>query len=107
MSIRSTYAKVSQGNDWLAEKTTDFIGSMWCAYVFAAYSVWQAPATIKTLGFGNWFTEEFLQLVLLSVIMVGQNVQTRKHDAKVALDEKRHAELLARHDDLLRKQASE
>jgi hypothetical protein len=94
---------VSHANDWLAEKITDFIGSMWCAYLFAAYSIWQAPATIRTLGFGNWFTEEFLQLVLLSVIMVGQNVQTRKHDALAA----RHDDLIARHDALLRKQASE
>ena len=60
--------------------TTNFVGSMWCAYAFALFALWGMPAGLRTLGFQNWFAEEFLQLVLLSVIMVGQNVQARKHD---------------------------
>ena len=53
------------------------------------FALWGMPAGLRTLGFQNWFAEEFLQLVLLSVIMVGQNVQARKHD-----------DLLASHKDL-------
>lgn len=65
-------------NDWIAVKITAFVGSMWCAYLFAAFAIWGAPDGIRTLGFQNWFAEEFLQLVLLSVIMVGQNVQAKQ-----------------------------
>lgn len=84
---------VRQVNDAIALVITNFIGSMWCAYLFAAYSIWQAPATIRTLGFGNWFTEEFLQLVLLSVIMVGQNVVSRKHDELLTSHQDLHAKV--------------
>jgi hypothetical protein len=80
-------------NESIAVVITNFIGSMWCAYLFAAYAIWQAPATIRTLGFGNWLTEEFLQLVLLSVIMVGQNVQARKHDELLAGHKELHAKV--------------
>ena len=79
-------------NDALAVATTSFVGSMWCAYAFALFALWGMPAGLRTLGFQNWFAEEFLQLVLLSVIMVGQNVQVRKHD-----------ELLAKHNALHQK----
>jgi len=68
-------------NDRIAEAVTDFIGSMWCAYLFCAMAVYGYHSTEKVLGFINWFTEEFLQLVLLSVIMVGQKVQAERTEA--------------------------
>ena len=83
-------SKMRRFNDALAVLTTNFIGSMWCAYLFAGFAIWGAPAGLRTLGFQNWFAEEFLQLVLLSVIMVGQNVQARKHDALAAKHDALH-----------------
>ena len=50
---------------------------MWCAYVFAALAIYGAPGEIKAVGFPTWFAQSFLQLVLLSVIMVGQKVQAQ------------------------------
>lgn len=84
---------VRRFNDALALVTTNAVGSMWCAYAFAAFAIWGAPAGVRTLGFQNWFAEEFLQLVLLSVIMVGQNVQAAKHEQLLASHEALHAKV--------------
>jgi len=79
-------------NDAIAVGVTNFIGSMWCAYLFAALAIYGMRQGIATLGFINWFTEEFLQLVLLSVIMVGQNVQAAKtNDLQVSLEQHHHS----------------
>lgn len=67
-------------NRAIAIKVTGFVGSMTCAWLFAAFALWGFRQGLKTLGFQNWFAEEFLQLVLLSVIMVGQNVQSDRVD---------------------------
>lgn len=68
----------SHFNEWFAVKVTDGVGTMWCAYLFAALAIYGAPGEIKAVGFATWFAQSFLQLVLLSVIMVGQNVQSVK-----------------------------
>lgn len=64
-------------NEWLAIKITDAVGTMWCAYVFAALALVSLPDAIKggksTLI--AWIAQTFLQLVLLSIILVGQKVQ--------------------------------
>lgn len=73
-------AKVKAFNDWFGLTITSAVGSMWCAYAFAAFALYGMPEGIKTLGFVNWFAEEFIQLVLLSVIIVGQNLQGVKSD---------------------------
>ncbi len=56
---------------------TKVVGSMWCAYVFGAIAVVGLPSALKPGGEGiiPWIAQTFLQLVLLSVILVGQNVQ--------------------------------
>ena len=64
-------------NRWLAVKITNAVGSMWCAYAFAALAVYGFPySDIKPVTVIQWMSQEFLQLVLLSVIMVGQRVQS-------------------------------
>jgi hypothetical protein len=48
-----------------------------CAYIFAALALISLPASISG-GLAStiqWVAQTFLQLVLLSVIMVGQKVQ--------------------------------
>jgi len=68
---------IARFNTWLALKTTNVVGTMWCAYVFSVLAFIGIPAALAPGGVGavNWFTEEFIQLVLLSVIMVGQLIQ--------------------------------
>ena len=70
-------------NDWLAVQLTKFIGSMWCAYLFAAIALISLPAAISSHNLFiliSWIAQTFLQLVLLSVIMVGQDIQGRKSE---------------------------
>lgn len=63
-------------NGWLAVLITKSVGSMWCAYAFAALALISLPDAIRG-GIGPlvmWISQTFLQLVLLSIIMVGQRV---------------------------------
>ena len=71
-------------NSWLAVKITRVVGSMWCAYAFALFDLISLPEAIKagTAAIISWVAQTFLQLVLLSVIMVGQNLQTVASDAR-------------------------
>jgi hypothetical protein len=71
-------------NAALAVGITRVVGSMWCAYVFAIIAFISLPAAIKggTPTLISWIAQTFLQLVLLSIIMVGQDVQAKASDAR-------------------------
>ena len=66
---------------------------MWCAYAFAALALISLPAAIGqgTAAVVSWVSQTFLQLVLLSVIMVGQRVLATASD-KQALQTSAEAE---------------
>jgi len=72
-------------NQWLALKITNAVSSMICAYLFAIIALISLPAALAThqiVVIVAWLAQTFLQLVLLSVIMVGQKLQadqTIKH----------------------------
>lgn len=67
-------SRVRAFNERLAEAVTKGVGTMWCAYAFAALACISLPQAIaggaSTLI--AWIAQTFLQLVLLSVLMVGQ-----------------------------------
>ncbi|MDE2042749.1 MAG: hypothetical protein KGJ05_06735, partial [Alphaproteobacteria bacterium] len=71
---------------WLAVKITNAVGTMWCAYAFAALAFISLPSAIAqgTFALITWISQTFLQLVLLSVIMVGQQVLARASDKQAA-----------------------
>ncbi|HEV3169710.1 MAG TPA: hypothetical protein VGZ32_05205 [Actinocrinis sp.] len=71
-------------NTWLAIWVTKVVGSMWCAYAFAALDLISLPDAIRggTSTLIAWIAQTFLQLVLLSIIMVGQNVQAEAADKR-------------------------
>lgn len=71
-------------NTALAVGITRLVGSMWCAYAFAALALVSLPDAIRggTAALVAWIAQTFLQLVLLAVIMVGQNVQAAAADAR-------------------------
>ncbi len=75
---------VARFNAALAVKITSGIGSMWCAYVFALIALIGLPGALKlgTLGIVQWVAQTFLQLVLLSIIIVGQNIQASASDQR-------------------------
>ncbi len=75
---------VDRVNAWLAVKITLGVGSMWCAYVFAIIALIGLPAALKPGGEGiiAWIAQTFLQLVLLSIIIVGTNIQSAAADKR-------------------------
>src|SRR6202451_2400153 len=94
---------------------TKAVGIMYFAYAFALFDLISLPSAIRAgpPGVVTWVAQTFLQLVLLSVIMVGQNVQAAAadkraeaifHDASAALHELAHLQgHLAAQDVLLTK----
>lgn len=75
---------VGRFNQKVAVLTTKGVGSMWCAYVFAAIALFGLPAAIRG-GVSTivvWTAQTFLQLVLLSIILVGQQVLGAATDAR-------------------------
>src|SRR5665213_4315001 len=69
-------------NGWLAVKITNSVGTMWCAYAFTILALISLPEAIHggTATLISWIAQTFLQLVLLSIIMVGQKVASTASD---------------------------
>ena len=76
---------ITRFNRWLAVKVTNGVGTMWCAYAFAALALISLPAAITSgnpVTLVSWISQTFLQLVLLSIIIVGQNVLAAASDKR-------------------------
>lgn len=76
---------VARFNSWFAVKVTNGVGTMWCAYAFAALAFVSLPSAIAShnaVTLVSWVSQTFLQLVLLSVIIVGQNVLAAAADKR-------------------------
>lgn len=87
ISIRGLRADIQRAdgiNAKIAVFLTNIVGSMWCAYVFAIIALIGLRPALRPGGEGIivWIAQTFLQLVLLSVIMVGQNVQSVASDMR-------------------------
>src|SRR5712664_2723635 len=76
---------ITRFNRWLAVKVTNGVGTMWCAYAFAALAIVSIPAAIMSRNpvlIVSWISQTFLQLVLLSIIIVGQNALAAASDKR-------------------------
>src|SRR4051794_9540298 len=79
-------------NSWLAVRITRAVGTMWAAYVFVLISLVSFPQAIHAFMTGDtfvgisWLSQSFLQLVLLPIIIVGQNVISASQDARAEAD---------------------
>jgi hypothetical protein len=82
--VGAEVAKVNGANAKIAVFLTNLVGSMWCAYLFGAIALLGLRPALRPGGEGiiAWIAQTFLQLVLLSVIMVGQNVQSQASDLR-------------------------
>jgi|ERR1700693_5660806 len=70
--------------DKIALKITSWVGSMECACIFTVLALISLPTAIQG-GIGtiiSWIAQTFLQLVLLSIIMVGQSLESKKSDSR-------------------------
>ena len=64
---------------------TKSVGTMWAAYLFFALTLVSLPAALASgnaLIIVSWIAQTFLQLVLLPIIIVGQNIQASSADAR-------------------------
>ena len=79
-------AELKELNERFAVWVVDHVGTMGCAYMFAALALLALPDNVHDAvdrGFHPapliaWISQSFLQLVLLAIIMVGQNVKSRQ-----------------------------
>jgi hypothetical protein len=84
--LKEAMGEVDGVNAKFAVLITRLVGTMWCAYLFGVIALIGLGPALKPGGEGiiAWIAQTFLQLVLLSVIMVGQNVQSLASDARSA-----------------------
>lgn len=71
---RST--RFARFNTWVATRTTALVGTMVCAYLFTVLALISLPSALKSANLiiiVAWIAQTFIQLVLLPVIIVGQN----------------------------------
>ena len=75
-------------NGKVALALTTVVGTMWCAYAFAVLALVALPSALQDgsmLAIIQWISQTFIQLVMLSVIMVGQNIQSRASDKRAQM----------------------
>jgi hypothetical protein len=98
--IKRAVGQVEGFNAKLALIITRSVGTMACAYLFALIALVSLPAILIQAGVLKassvptiltkpglilvvaWIAQTFIQLVLLSIIMVGQSVQSSASDAR-------------------------
>jgi len=88
---------IGRFNAAVAVRITRIVGTMYCAYVFTLIALVALPAAIQQGSptvLVNWLSSNFLQLVLLPIIIVGQNVISAAQDARAEAD---HETLTALH----------
>ncbi|GAC1435930.1 MAG: hypothetical protein NVSMB6_32370 [Burkholderiaceae bacterium] len=75
---------IQRFNAFLAVKITGAVGTMWCAYLFGVLALISLPEAIRggTAPLIAWIAQTFLQLVLLSIIIVGQKVDGAASDKR-------------------------
>ncbi len=74
-------------NNKIGLTITKSVGTMWAAYGFAVITFVSLPAAIMSgqpIIIISWIAQTFLQLVLLPIIIVGQNLQAAASDERSA-----------------------
>ncbi|MFZ0994944.1 MAG: hypothetical protein WAO09_03030 [Candidatus Dormiibacterota bacterium] len=85
--LRNRSTPLARINTRLGLGITIAVGTMWAAYIFALIALLSLPSALAT---GNltiivaWISSNFLQLVLLPIIIVGQNIQAKASDERAA-----------------------
>ena len=83
--IKRAMDEVDGFNAKAAVLITRSVGTMWCAYLFTALALVSLQSALKTgdlVIIVAWISQTFFQLVLLPVIIVGQNVQGEASEAR-------------------------
>jgi hypothetical protein len=89
--IKTNDLRKPKSNSFFAKLNAKFglritlvVGTMWCAYIFTILALFALPDAIKqgTYFIIVWLSSSFLQLVLLPIIIVGQNIQAAASDKR-------------------------
>ena len=89
--LKKDLTGISKINYKIAVKITNGVGTMWCAYAFLILDLLMLPPVINANSVMVWVTyiaQTVLQLVLLPIIMVGQNVIQSQNESKADTDHK-------------------
>jgi len=84
--------RIGQFNNRLAVVITRAVGTMGAAYVFVLIALVSFPQAMSAFLSGDtvvgitWLSQSFLQLVLLPIIIVGQNIISASQDARAVAD---------------------
>lgn len=79
-------------NSRIALLITRSVGTMWAAYLFTLIALISLPQALSAFLHGdtvtgiNWLAQSFLQLVLLPIIIVGQQIISAAQDARAQAD---------------------
>lgn len=74
-------------NAKVAVVLTRVVGTMWCFWVFNGIALVSLPTAIQSGNLTvliNWVSSNWIQLILLPALMVGQNLQNVAADARSA-----------------------
>ncbi len=86
VSKRHQFSKAKLSlNERIGLAVTKRVGTMWAAYVFFGLSLVSLPAALSSgneIVIVSWVAQTFLQLVLLPIIIVGQNIQAKASDER-------------------------
>jgi hypothetical protein len=91
---------IGRFNAGLAVLITKSVGTMWAAYLFVLIGLVSLPQALDAFLKGDrvtgvaWLSQSFLQLVLLPIIIVGQNIISAAQDERAMAD---HETLTALH----------
>ena len=83
------FMQIRELNKKVALFITEKVGTMSCAYLFALIALISLPEALLSedpLEIVSWIAETFLQLVLLSIIIVGQNIQSEIAEEQAQTD---------------------
>lgn len=78
-------SRIAKINGKVGLKITLVVGTMWAAYAFFALALVSLPGALSShnaVVIVAWIAQTFLQLVLLPIIIVGQNVQAAAADGR-------------------------
>jgi hypothetical protein len=72
-------------NGRIGLRITLLVGTMWTAYIFTLIALISLPSAVRShnaIIIVAWIAQTFLQLVLLPIIIVGQNIQAKASDER-------------------------
>jgi len=84
-AIRHDLAAADNFNGKVAVVLTKVVGTMWCFWVFNGIALISLPSAIHQHSLTvliNWVSSNWIQLILLPALMVGQNLQSTAADAR-------------------------